>query len=76
MCERYDRVKLTGEMQVHASLSTDIREQDANVNEYYDSEDCLERMKTRECIIHLGTIPGMTMYRWMVLHAFDKPQSR
>ena len=66
-------MKLTGEMPV-PSLSTESPEQDANVNEYY--EYCLERMKSRGCIISLRTTPGMIMYRWIVSHAkFHKSQT-
>ena len=64
---------LTGEMPV-PNLSTEILEHDANVNEDY--EYCLERMKTRRRTIYLRTTPGMMMYRWIVLHAFNKPQAR
>ena len=66
-------MKLGDEMPV-PSLSTESPEQDANVNEDY--EYCLERMKTRRRTIYLRTTPGMMMYRWIVLHAFNKPQAR
>ena len=69
-------MNLAVEMPVRGgSLSTESPEQDADVNEYY--EYCLElRMKTSGRIISLPRMtPGTITYRWIMSHAFNKPQS-